>query len=220
MPILSRSFVFLELLCNSPFQCLWPLFVDTVQHPAWLSREPYDLSGLDPDGPPWAQLSLLHMECLWPPLAVQLPLADCPRTIWFEWTQFRQSRLAFIQIFRLSFFLGWPMLYFILCIHCILFTLHIASCLPMSYSAIIQIFLSVSKANYCQLPSCCLNSLFSIRLLFDYCFIIVNSSDTWKCIPCILFSKTRHNKTVPIIIKYSRANQHHTSQDSPVFVLA
>jgi hypothetical protein len=92
------------------------------------------------------------------------------------------------QEFPLSFFCRTVYAYLILCLYCtiISFAVHVTSCFPMSYSAIDRIsLLEFFNAEYCWLSLNCSISLFSIRLLFDSCLIIVWS---WKCIPGISIS--------------------------------
>jgi hypothetical protein len=46
--------------------------------------------------------------------------------------------------------------------------------------------------------------------------------ESWKCIPGILIPlwSTSNKKTIPVIIKYSQVNNHHTSQDLPTSIFA
>ncbi len=173
-----------------------------VQPPTWPLREPSDLNELKSDDPTWA------LFVFWVPLttahAVQPPCLTVLRTLWSESTHFGQSPSAFMQFFPSSFHLGWSML-FVYCAF-IVYCLHLASHsvsngVLFSYSNILAWLLIANYHHYCSI---------SVWLLF----IILN----WKCIPGIFRSHNR--KTVPVIVKYSLANKHQTSQDSPTYVLA
>jgi hypothetical protein len=59
------------------------------------SREPSDMSGIEPDGSSWDHLALSTFGCLfWGPAS----FLTVPRTIWSEWTSSEQFPLAFSRI--------------------------------------------------------------------------------------------------------------------------
>ncbi len=81
-------------------------------------------------------------------------------------------------------------------------------------NTLVQLFQQPIIADHHQY---CSISLLLVQSLFDYCSIIFPYMFwSWKYIPGISIP---NKKTVPVIMKYSQVNRHHTSQDLPTFVL-
>ncbi len=96
-------------------------------------------------------------------MAVHPSLLTVPKTTWSEWTLFP---LAFIQIFPLSFFLGWSMLY----------------CTYIAHLVYTVLFYNDHLLIYSILHCYC-----STILVFSYCALFW----FWKCVPGILIPKTQ-----------------------------
>jgi hypothetical protein len=110
---MTRSLGFPELFPTLPWS---PLATShDVQLTAWPSREPFDLNGLESDGPPWASLVLSAFGCLsWGPATCLI----LPRAILTGWTQSRQSSFACSTIL-LECLYRTVNVYYLLCICCI-----------------------------------------------------------------------------------------------------
>jgi hypothetical protein len=72
-----------------------------VQLQIWPSRDPSDLSRLEPDGPPWVGLVLSAFGLHSGSWASHLTI---PRTIWSEWTQSEQSPWLAVKFPLSAFF--------------------------------------------------------------------------------------------------------------------
>ncbi len=135
--------------------------VKDIQPPAWPSRDPSDLSGFEPDGPPWASLVLsvvFFCYCSHGP-ASHLTV---PKTIWAEWVWSGQFPLALCN-FPLENLFRAVQVYHILCIfvYSLLFFFNYSCFVSFGYSLLncfIYRFMSI-HADYWQL----------LKLLFDYC---------------------------------------------------
>ncbi len=151
---------------------------------------------------------ILVFKHLWPPLVWSSLSPDCPENylLWVD----------LIWTFSIGLHADSP-LELLRTVSALLFIVHILNTVHCdNYSSILF-------CNYLILH--CLILLFNnvSQLLFwllfnslNYCSIIWH----WKYIPGIPITKTHNKKTIPVIIKYSWVNKHHTTRDSPTFVLA
>jgi hypothetical protein len=137
---------------------------------------------------------------------VQPPCLTVPRTlIWVDsirtppWLSCRSSPGASLSMF-----------YCTLCIYCVLFLL----CNDYSF-----ILFCNDLTLHCSILLFKYSSNFLFRLMLDFSGY-GSLFWYWMCIPGILILKTQNKKTLPITIKYSRLNIHHTSEGLPTLVLA
>ncbi len=167
----TRSLGFLELFSNSLLCVLATSHWN--QFPAWISEEPCDLDGLEPDGPCWASLVL---STFWLPLSRSSlppawPLRE-PSLIWAVSIRtvppLPCSKISFEFLFRTVD------VYYLLCICCIF---RILICL---LSFIQSAFTKNSNTLFSNLQFSSSCSII-VQLISDYCSIIVSLFSSLKC---------------------------------------